>query len=852
MPSFSKHFILVSIIIVVLLIANSSAIVYAVANQYMNLKEYLVYFSSSNDLAIVISSGCILERIFNSLSAALILCRVEVANYLRDRGIPIYPNLNISLYPTITSLTVLGPLELYQSKEYEGIPTIWSWTTSRVGADLVWRYFNVTGKGSVIAILDTGVDPNHILLAGKLRGWIEFDRKGKPICSEPYDTHGHGTWVASIAVGGNTRDMIFGIAPEADIVSALVLPLGFGTAAQVLAGLDWVLKPYDCRGAPINIKVDVVSMSFGALGNYSNIFLPAIAKLIENGIIPIAAIGNGGPGITSNPGNIWGVIGVGSTTFNDTIAYFSSYEEVVWPQPPIAWPFKGFYPKIYRKPDIVAPGVRVPGAYPGNLLAIGSGTSASTPMVAGVATMLVTVLKSRGLSGSKLVEIVYDILTTTARAVEDSWYGVLDAVKAIAKAMQISITNIEIDPVTGFTTSPGSHMLLSLRGLRDGSRVDLYMAGVKVYSGFYRAGTVIEVHIPPTYTGFNEVVAVGYTPTTISYGRTLIYITPTLQVYPKRVRVGEFLNVSILGLGIADYLLIMLKDNLLTLGWADLRGSYFGSLSLPIIPSGRYVMKIMDLTTTYIMLFTEIEVEGLERLFTLASADFGANISYYTCTLLPLTLIVEPYYVLNSIGHLDLISALPNITISKVEVVRAPREIEIEILEIVQIFEGLYRVKILPKKSGEVFIELKESEALLVIEMIHNRSVHRLPVPLRILILRPDEIICKEVEGIKTDVLALNQTLSIVHEDLNEIKNEIKIAFFNKSLYIIDSIIRSINVLDHIVGDLKGEVIKLHNELFIISLMMVIVIIATTLLAITILRSKIATYRRQEASQQQY
>ncbi|MCI4437101.1 MAG: S8 family serine peptidase, partial [Ignisphaera sp.] len=361
-------------------------------------KEFIVYFNSVDEVNYARSLGCAVENIFWGINAALLTCPSGAVSVLRLSGVFIAPNINVSISSTFSSVRILGSLEkVSQSSGTQvNVSVAWSWAVSRVGADLVWRYLHVNGEGSVIAVLDTGIDPTHPLLLGKVAGWIEFDRKGRPVCSSPRDTYGHGTWVASIAAGGDTERYIFGVAPKAKIIAALVLPGGYGSAAQILAGLNWVLNPVDCRGNSLNIsRVAVVSMSFGESNNYTNVFLPAIEKLIEKGIVPVAAIGNEGPYSSANPGNIWGVIGVGATDFNDNVAWFSSYEEVEWPEPPSNWSFKDYYPKTYMKPDVVAPGVDVPGAWMGELIAIGSGTSASTPIVSAIAAMVSNILYAK-------------------------------------------------------------------------------------------------------------------------------------------------------------------------------------------------------------------------------------------------------------------------------------------------------------------------------------------------------------------------------------------------------------------------------------------------------------------------
>ncbi len=61
----------------------------------------------------------------------------------------------------------------------------------------VWSELGVTGEGTTVLIVDTGMDPTHPGIEGKLVYWVDYI-SGQP---NPYDDHGHGTHVGGCAAG---------------------------------------------------------------------------------------------------------------------------------------------------------------------------------------------------------------------------------------------------------------------------------------------------------------------------------------------------------------------------------------------------------------------------------------------------------------------------------------------------------------------------------------------------------------------------------------------------------------------------------------------------------------------------
>ena len=230
------------------------------------------------------------------------------------------------------------------------------------------------GQGVRIGHLDTGIDPNAPEYKGKILNYAEFNGDGDKIQSSPHDSAQHGTHTAGLLVGNTV-----GVAPDARLISALVLPDGSGTFAQVIAGMQWVLDPDN--NADTNDGANVVSMSLGLPGTYQEFVVP-IKNMLKAGVVPVFAIGNFGPtaGSTGSPGNIPEVIGVGAVDQQGQVASFSS-------RGPVAW--TGAYSGTFVKPDVAAPGVAITSSFPGGGYGSLSGSSQAAPIAAGaVAVML--------------------------------------------------------------------------------------------------------------------------------------------------------------------------------------------------------------------------------------------------------------------------------------------------------------------------------------------------------------------------------------------------------------------------------------------------------------------------------
>ena len=249
--------------------------------------------------------------------------------------------------------------------------------------------YETRGEGTTVAVLDTGVDPDHPDIALHTEdpsdathpgGWAEFDRDGERVNgSVPHDGHGHGTHVTGTATGGNASGTAIGVAPGATTAHGLVVPGGSGTMAQVLAGMEWAVA---------DVEADIVSMSLGVVA-YEPAYIEAVGNAEAAGTLVVAAAGNSREGTSASPANVYEATSVGAVDGDGTVAGFSSGELVNTSE---AWGADADedWPAEYVVPRVSAPGVAVFSAVPGGEYDSWSGTSMATPHVAGVAALLVS------------------------------------------------------------------------------------------------------------------------------------------------------------------------------------------------------------------------------------------------------------------------------------------------------------------------------------------------------------------------------------------------------------------------------------------------------------------------------
>ncbi len=228
-----------------------------------------------------------------------------------------------------------------------------------------------SGKGTKVAVLDTGFDLTHPDFPSRTVVTQSFV-KG---VATAQDVHGHGTHCIGTACGPKEPFHLprYGIAFEAAIYAGKVLDdQGGGGDAGILAGINWAVTQ----------KVNVVSMSLGAEVTvddaYSRVFETAARRALAAGSLIVAAAGNesdrreGWYAPVGHPANCPSILAVGAVDAAMKVAFFSNRGLVA----------------DGGQVDVAAPGVNVYSSFPmPERNARLSGTSMATPHVAGIAAL---------------------------------------------------------------------------------------------------------------------------------------------------------------------------------------------------------------------------------------------------------------------------------------------------------------------------------------------------------------------------------------------------------------------------------------------------------------------------------
>ncbi|NNF06102.1 MAG: S8 family serine peptidase, partial [Candidatus Eisenbacteria bacterium] len=344
-----------------------------------------------------------------ALIGAQIVTRFESVNYIRVRAT--YPTLLLIESRTdvirLEAVTLMYPLNFKSTRSIS------------VGEGGVGPFprieSNLTGSGTGIAILDTGINdeaqgsyPGHAFVIGKVEGGASFDGPGpvgytdwsssmNPKQSSLGLMSYHATHVAASASGGDRSRALAGVAPDAYLIDVKVLTdqgIGYGLAE----GIEWCIQNKNQLWSAGKQGIDILNISVS--GTDASDGSDAVCKLVDAardaGMVVVVSAGNDPAcGAMSSPSAAEGAITVGASdpldavsASDDVLASFTTHG------PRLDDGDADFFDEM--KPDIVAPGIDVVSAWgdpisDGDSFIKASGSSMSAALVSGAVALLLEV-----------------------------------------------------------------------------------------------------------------------------------------------------------------------------------------------------------------------------------------------------------------------------------------------------------------------------------------------------------------------------------------------------------------------------------------------------------------------------
>lgn len=280
------------------------------------------------------------------------------------------------------------------------------WAIEKIELDRAWE----VEKGNpevIVAILDSGIDLDHPDLKDNIITGYDFVDED----SLPGDNQGHGTLCAGIiGARGDNGIGIAGVTWNCKLMPIRVTDAE-GTYFNLAQGIIYAAE----NGAK------VLNISLGGCA-YSMVLEEAVNYALLQGCALVAGVGDDNTDKPVYPAGYEGVIGVAATNSEDKVSSDSNYGDFI---------------------DLFAPGVGIYSTFLNGGYAYSSGSSAATPLVSGLAALIISADPS--LNGERVKEILY----TTADYIKPDYKakygrGRINAYRALTMAKGIEVIDIAI------------------------------------------------------------------------------------------------------------------------------------------------------------------------------------------------------------------------------------------------------------------------------------------------------------------------------------------------------------------------------------------------------------------------
>ena len=219
------------------------------------------------------------------------------------------------------------------------------------------------GAGVKVAVIDTGLDLDHSLLASRLvpasqwRDFVDDDNRPEDVKQGNAEMFGHGTAVAGV---------IAQVAPRAKILPIRVLKSnGSGNLNDVISAIDWAVSQ----------NADVINLSLGTNANPKS--LETMVKYAaEQRVHVVIASGNAGKSGMDRPATY-----ANSWNHHDYILSVASMTEV------LGLKSRSTFSNYGGNLEFLTPGENVFSFYPGDTAGSFTGTSFAAPLIAGMVAL---------------------------------------------------------------------------------------------------------------------------------------------------------------------------------------------------------------------------------------------------------------------------------------------------------------------------------------------------------------------------------------------------------------------------------------------------------------------------------
>lgn len=344
----------------------------------------------------IFKTNCEIPMLFSSSSNVKPLSalpNVYTANNIDDIYDFVDPSYIEYIEPNYIAELFSAPNDTYYS---------YQWMPQLLEMEKVWEKYTELGEIK-IAIIDSGIDTDHEDLDYQNRILKGFNTIKENTDTE--DDAGHGTFVSGIiAATSNNGKGLAGIAPNVKIIPLKAFSADGnggtkGNAVDICDAIRLAVDEYQC---------DIISMSFGF-----NVSFKTLTNVIDyanqNGVMMFASVGNGGSATpVAYPAGYDCVIGVGATTQQDELAYFSQFNESVFVTAP-GYVLSGLGIQPCKRED---------WAYYNTYYTFNAGTSFSTPIVAAVAAI------AKGIDPTLTINRFKKLITETSVDLGDTGYDV--------------------------------------------------------------------------------------------------------------------------------------------------------------------------------------------------------------------------------------------------------------------------------------------------------------------------------------------------------------------------------------------------------------------------------------------